>query len=88
MFNKKQILVAASIAGLMASSSIAMAGSSFPGQDAGNKTHCEMNSCKGKASCKGGNSCAGHKNASKSQCVFKGGSSNPSAQVKDGKLTA
>ena len=46
------MFVAAAIAGLMASTSVAMAGSSFPGQDA-KKACCSMNGCHGKAACKG-----------------------------------
>ena len=79
--NRKKILIAAAVAGLMASSSIAMAGSAFPGHDSGNKSRCDMNGCKGKASCKGG------KNAFKAKCNFSG-SSKVSAKAEDGKLTA
>ena len=94
MLNKKKILVAASIAGLMASS-VAMAGSAFPGHDSGKKSMCcSMNGCKGKASCKGEknsckgekNSCSGHKNGCKSQCNFSG--AKAAAKVEDGKLTS
>ncbi len=69
-FDKKKVLVAAAIAGIMASSTVAMAGSAFPGGDSMNKSHCSKNgcksmngckgkeaSCKGQHSCKGGNSC-------------------------------
>ena len=87
MMNKKKILVAASIAGLMASS-IAMAGSSFPGHDSGNKSMCSMNGCKGTASCKGAkNSCAGHKIGCKAHCNFNN-SSKAAAKVENGKLTS
>ena len=84
MLNRKKILVAASIAGLMASSSIATAGSSFPGEDSMNKSCRAMNGCKGMASCKGEkNACAGHANGCKGK-----GSPNFSAKMQKGKLTA
>ena len=73
MMNRNKILVAASIAGLMASSSVAMAGSAFPGQDSMNKTCRAMNGCPGVASCKG-------------QASDKG-SSNAAAKMNHGKLT-
>ena len=87
MLNRKKLLVAASIAGIMAaSSSVAMAGSSFPGHDSGNKSCPGMNGCRGMASCKGGkhscpgkHSCAGGQNG----CSGKGAA----AKVEDGKLT-
>lgn len=87
MLDKKKMLVAASIAGLMASSTLAMAGSSFPGQDSMNKSHCSMNGCKGTASCKGSASCKSGKNGCKAQCNFNG-SSKAAAKVEDGKLTS
>ncbi len=64
-FDKKRVLVAAAIAGIMASSTVAMAGSAFPGGDSMNKSHCSkngcnsMNSCKGKSACKGTHACKG-----------------------------
>ena len=86
MLNRKKLLVAASIAGLM-TTTIAMAGSSFPGQDSMKKTCC-MNKCGGKHSCKGAkNSCGGQKNACKSECAVKG-ASDTAAKVADGKLTS
>ena len=63
--NKKNALVAAAIAGLMATSTVAMAGSSFPGSDSMNKTHCSMNGCKGAGSCKGKHVCKGQEAATK-----------------------
>ena len=61
-FDKKKVFVAAAIAGIMASSTVAMAGSAFPGGDSMNKSHCSkngcksVNGCKGKAACKGADS--------------------------------
>ena len=83
--NKKAVLVAASIAGLMASSTAAMAGASFPGQDS--KKMCSLNNCGGKHCDKGAkNSCAGHKNSCKADCSLKG--TDASAKIEDGKLTS
>ena len=83
MLSKKKILVAASIAGLMASSSVAMAGAAFPGHDSMNRS-CQMNSCKGMGSCKGAkNACGGHKNG----CSGKA-SADTAAKAQDGQLTA
>ena len=75
MMNKKKMMVAAVVAGLMALPSVAMAGAAFPGHDCMKKT-CGMNGCKGKGSCKGAkHSCGGQKNG----CA---------AKVQDGKLTS
>ena len=88
MFDKKKMLVAASIAGLMASSTIAMAGSAFPGQDSMNKSHCSMNGCKGMASRKGEkHSYGGHKNGCKSGAKCDAKAADTAAKVADGKLT-
>ena len=90
MTNRKKMLVAASIAGLMAaSSSVAMAGSAFPGQDAGNKSHCDMHGCKGAHSCKGDkHSCKGGNNACKGHANgCKGAAADTAAAATDGQLT-
>ena len=82
--NKKKLLVAASIAGLM-TSSVAMAGAAFPGQDSMNKSHCDMHGCKGAGSCKGAkNACKsmGHACGGKNSCPGK----ETAAQVADGQL--
>ncbi len=88
MANRGKILVAASVAGLLASTSMAMAGASFPGQDSMKKAPCSMNGCKGAASCKtekhscsSGNSCNGQSKSKTPTCNF-------SAKVKNGKLTS
>ena len=87
MLNRKKILVAASIAGIMAASSstLAMAGSAFPGHDSGNKSCGGMNGCKGVAGCKSGkNSCSGkHACSGKNSCSGQG----TATKVEDGKLT-
>ena len=83
----KKMLVAASIAGLMASSAVAMAGSAFPGQDA-KKSCCSMNKCSGKNSCKGAkNSCGGHKNGCKAECAVNK-TADAAAKIEGGKLTS
>ena len=84
MNNKKKLMVAASIAGLMAASATsAFAGSAFPGHDAGNKSHCDMNGCKGRGmmdhSCGGKNACKGHQNGCK-------GAAGTAAAVDNGTL--
>ena len=81
MVNKKKLLVAASIAGLMASSSVAMAGAAFPGHDSMKKMQCDMNGCKGNASCKGSH----HACKSGNGCSSKG--ADTSAKVENGQLT-
>ncbi len=95
MNSKKKLLVAASIAGLMAASSTAaFAGAAFPGQDAGNKSRCEMNGCKGAGSCKsmkkscsgkGSDHACGGKNACKGQNGCKSAAETAAAAV-DGTL--
>ncbi len=84
ILTKKNALVAAAIAGLMASSSVAMAGSAFPGHDCMNKSHCDLNSCKGVGSCKGHHSCKGGKHS----CGGKNGCSGheAAAKVENGQL--
>lgn len=92
--NKKKILVAASIAGLMASASVSFAGSAFPGHDAGNRSQCDLkcckggaNACSGKNACKGsGGACCG-KNACKGQHSCGGASASADAKVEGGTLT-
>ena len=58
MLNKKKLLVAAAVAGLMASTTVAMAGSAFPGHDSMNKS-CGMNGCPGKSGCRSNHGCKG-----------------------------
>lgn len=71
--SKKHVLVAAAIAGLMASSNAAMAGSAFPGHDSMKKMCSDTNSCKGAAACKGQNACkgSGHSCGGKNGCPGK-----------------
>ena len=93
MMNKKKLLVAASIAGLMASSSVALAGAAFPGHDSMNKSCGGVNGCKGAHGCKGMHSCKGGKHACSggNNCPSKSASSaavDASVNIENGQLTA
>ena len=92
MLSKKKLLVAASIAGLMASTSVAMAGSAFPGHDSMNKSCGGMNGCKGSHGCKQTNSCkSGKHSCSGNGCPSKSASNatvDATAKVENGQLTA
>jgi hypothetical protein len=82
--DKKSVLVAAAIAGLMAASTAAFAGAAFPGGDSMNKTQqCGMNACKGAGSCKSHHACkSGNDCGGKHACKGAG----TATQVKDGQL--